>query len=121
MIPRTLLPEDRGGDGDPLDVIVLGPAVPRGSVVQARLLGMLRALDDGELDHKLIAVPPDSPLGSVATLDELSREFGGITEILQIWFANYKGPGEMELRGYAGRDEAEALLQAAIAAYLEQH
>ena len=27
MIPRTLLPKELGGDGDPLDVIVLGPAV----------------------------------------------------------------------------------------------
>ena len=31
MIPRTLLPKEEGGDGDPLDVVVLGPAVPRGS------------------------------------------------------------------------------------------
>ena len=34
MIPRTLLPKELGGDGDPLDVIVLGPAVERGSCDQ---------------------------------------------------------------------------------------
>jgi len=25
MIPRTLLPKELGGDGDPLDIIMLGP------------------------------------------------------------------------------------------------
>jgi len=61
-VPGTLLPEHQGGDGDPLDVIVVGPAVPRGSVVTARLLGGLRLMDRGEQDDKLIAVQPDSPL-----------------------------------------------------------
>ena len=37
MILRTLLPEESGGDGEPLDVVVLSPAVPKGTVLQARL------------------------------------------------------------------------------------
>jgi inorganic pyrophosphatase len=36
MLPRTLQSKATGGDGDPLDVIVLGPAVARGTVVRAR-------------------------------------------------------------------------------------
>ena len=120
MIPGTLLPEDLGGDGDPLDVIVLGPAVPRGRVVRARLLGVLKLLDDGEQDDKLIAVQQNSPLNQVADLDQLNREFNGVAEILEIWFSNYKGPGEMESLGFGNRAEAQEILRAAVAADREQ-
>ena len=34
MVPQTLLPHALGGDGDPLDVIVLAPTVPRGTPVR---------------------------------------------------------------------------------------
>jgi len=37
MIPGTLLSKELGGDGDPLDVIVLGPPVERGSIVKCKL------------------------------------------------------------------------------------
>src|SRR3989344_6149065 len=33
MIPQTILPKKLGGDGDPLDVLVLGPPVERGTVI----------------------------------------------------------------------------------------
>ena len=65
MIPRTMLPKELGGDGDPLDVIVLGPSVPRGSVVSAKLIGVLKLLDGGEQDDKLLAVLENSPLFGV--------------------------------------------------------
>jgi inorganic pyrophosphatase len=117
MIPRTLLSEELGGDGDPLDVIVLGPAVARGSVVRARILGALRLLDGGEQDDKLLAVQADSPLGDVRDLAQLDERFPGVTAILETWFASYKGPGEMEPRGFAGRAEALEVLDAAAAAF----
>jgi len=34
---------------------------------------------------------------------------------------NYKGPGKMEIRGYAGRDEALATVEQAIADYAAAH
>ena len=68
MIPSTLLPVETGGDGDPLDVIVLSPALARGAVVRARLIGVLELLDDGEQDDKLLAVLEESPLGHVDDL-----------------------------------------------------
>jgi inorganic pyrophosphatase len=119
MVPRTLLPEELGGDGDPLDVIVLGPSVPRGTLLRARLLGVLKLLDNGEQDDKLIAVQQDAPLGQVADLDQLNREYPGVAEILEIWFRNYKGPGETESKGFGDRSEAASILQAAVAAYRE--
>jgi inorganic pyrophosphatase len=66
MIPRTL-----AGDDDPLDVIVLGPAVRRGSVVRANLLGVMKFLDDGERDDKLLAVLEGDPLSTAQDIEDL--------------------------------------------------
>ena len=117
MVPRTLLPEESGGDGDPLDVIVLGPAVPRGTVLQAQLIGMIRMLDEGKQDDKLIAVMLDSHFGDIKSLEELESRYKGITRILDIWFSSYKGPGVMQSGGMADTEEAKKVLQAAINAY----
>ncbi|MCK5820516.1 MAG: inorganic diphosphatase [Bacteroidales bacterium] len=65
MIPRTLLSKESGGDGDPLDVIVLGQPVERGSIVKAQLIGVLKLLDGGEQDDKLIAVLDGSPFSGI--------------------------------------------------------
>ena len=72
MVPRTLLPESDGGDGDPLDVIILGPAVPRGSVVEVRPVAVLDLLDQGERDDKILAVPVSGPLSDVIDLKSLN-------------------------------------------------
>ena len=114
MVPQTLLPKELGGDGDPLDVIVLGPAVPRGSVVKARLIGVLRLLDGGEQDDKLLAVQQDTPLYDVNSLKELDEKYQGVSEIVRIWFSNYKGPGKMEAKGFGDEDEARRILDAAM-------
>ncbi len=120
MVPRTLLPEESGGDGDPLDVIVLGPAVPRGTVLSVRLVGMIRMLDGGERDDKLIAVMLDSHFGGIGSLQELENRYRGATRILELWFTNYKGPGVMESKGIADAEEADRVLRTAIDAYAKQ-
>ena len=47
-----MLLKSKGGDGDSVDVLLLGPAVPRGSVVKGRVIGMLSLVDTGEVDNK---------------------------------------------------------------------
>lgn len=121
MVPRTLLPEALGGDGDPLDVVLLGPAVERGAVVAARLVGVLLLLDGGEQDHKLIAVPSEGPLSEVTSLADLGERYPGVTTILETWFASYKGSGKMEAKGYAERARADEILSEAMAAYAARH
>ncbi len=121
MVPRTLLSKDVGGDGDPLDVIIIGPAVPGGSVVKARPIGVLKLLDDGEQDDKIIAILLDSPLVAVSTIDDLWHEYKGITGILEIWFSNYKGPGRMLSKGFGSLAEAQLVINAAVEAYNNEH
>ena len=102
---------------DPIDVIVLGPSVPRGSVVKARVIGVLKLLDGGEQDDKILAVLDGDPLAEAASVAELDEKFPGITRIIQTWFESYKGPGEMEAGGFDGPDEAMRVIQAAAAAF----
>lgn len=117
MIPKTYLPESQGGDGDPLDVIALGPALPRGSIAKARIIGVLNLIDTGQMDDKLLAVVKDSPFANVKSLDELNARFPGVTEILKTWFTSYKGPGVLESSGYGNSAEAVEILNQAIRAY----
>ena len=53
FVPHTL-----SGDGDPVDVLVLGhiPVMP-GSVLRARPVGVLEMEDEAGMDEKIIAVP----------------------------------------------------------------
>lgn len=55
FIPHTL-----SGDGDPVDVLVVGrtPVMP-GAVMPVRPVGVLMMEDDGGQDEKIIAVPTD--------------------------------------------------------------
>lgn len=117
MIPQTLLPLELGGDGDPLDVIVLGPALERGTVVKAKLIGILKLLDGGEQDDKLIAVMEDTPFYSINSLEELNATFEGVTSIVETFFSNYKGVNEMKSLGFADENEAQKVLVKAIKAY----
>lgn len=118
-IPRTLLPKEFGGDGDPLDIIVLGPPVPRGSAVKAKLIGVLKLWDEGEQDDKLVAALVDTPLYEANSIKELDEKFPGVTTIIEIWFVNYKGSGEIESRGYGEKEEAQQILEASIKAFEE--
>lgn len=118
MIPQTLSPEEIGGDGDPLDVLLLGEAVPRGAYVKGKLIGVMYMKDHGETDDKLLAVAEGSPFENVNSVSELAEQFPGTLTILQTWFVNYKGIGEdMKVTGFANKTEADKVLNEAINGY----
>lgn len=53
FIPHTL-----GGDNDPLDAIVLSSApLKMGEAVKCRAVALLKTIDRGEVDDKIVAVP----------------------------------------------------------------
>lgn len=114
MVPNTILPKHLGGDGDPLDIIVLGPAVSRGSIIQVKLIGVLELQDDGEQDDKLIAINPATKWVKVTDINDLDKLYPGTKEILATFFQNYKGSGKMKLIGWSNTSKAEDILRAAI-------
>lgn len=121
MIPQTYQPESEGGDGDPLDVIVLGPAYDRGSIVPCKIIGVLLLSDEGEIDDKLIAVSNTSVFTDISDLTELNTEFPGISDIIYIWFTNYKGQGKLKSKGWGSSDSANEILELAMKSYQKHH
>ncbi|MEO8584877.1 MAG: inorganic diphosphatase [Acidobacteriota bacterium] len=109
-IPRSVLLKSKGGDGDAVDALVLGPAVPTGSVVRGRAIGILSLMDTGEKDDKVIVVMENTPFFAARSIEELDRKFPGVTLILQTWMTSYKGrdkDGKLYLSsaGFKGRAE----------------
>ncbi|MFL3007812.1 MAG: inorganic diphosphatase [Candidatus Neomarinimicrobiota bacterium] len=111
MIPKTILPKENGGDGDPLDIIVIGPPEPRGSIVKCKIIGVLYLLDNFEQDDKLIAISSKSGLENINNIADLDNSYNGISKILEIWFTNYKKGGNIESKGYGDSINALNILE----------
>lgn len=111
FIPKTLLPKSTGGDGDPLDILEIGAAEERGTILRCKILGTLKLSDHGEQDDKLIAVSEESILSEVNDLSALEQQYPGILVIIETWFTNYKGKEEMVSTGY---EEVEVALNIII-------
>ena len=117
FIPQTLLSKEQGGDGDPLDVLILGPAVERGSIQKCKIIGVLKLTDHTENDDKIIAVSQNSKMYKVNDILEMENEFKGVLDIVEIWFKNYKGQRFLNSRGYRGKAEANSIINKAIEQY----
>lgn len=117
MIPSTWLPEHEGGDNDPLDVFLLGQAVERGSVVPARIIGVIRMLDKGLQDDKLIAVTTKDWFYDIHDIQQLNEQYPGIIEILTTWLLHYKGSESIKIQDIESASTAKQILHKAINAY----
>ena len=100
MVPSTVLSTDAEGDGDPLDALLLGDPLPRGAVVRARPVAVLRMRDRGERDDKILAVPLEGPFAKVDSLAALDRHYPGITLIIELWFTHYDRRDRPEILGW---------------------
>jgi inorganic pyrophosphatase len=59
------VPQTISYDGDPFDVLVLGPALPGGTLVRGAIVGLLQMEDEKGLDSKVV-VTPLTPAGEPA-------------------------------------------------------
>jgi inorganic pyrophosphatase len=112
MVPRTL-----GGDGDSLDVLTLGRFERRGSVLASKVIGVLKLIDGGDIDDKIIAVVPGTDFYPFDNISDLEAAYPGVESIIETWFTSYKGPGEIFSDGFRDAADANAVLDAAMAAY----
>lgn len=113
-MPRTL-----AGDNDPLDALVLTrqPLHP-GVLVRFRPIGVLRMLDDGEHDEKIIGVPTDKVDPTYAGI----LDIGDLPEIerqrIEAFFRVYKdlpvGRNPVELNGFGDAKEARRVISEAM-------
>lgn len=112
-----------GGDGDPLDILVLSEHhIPRGDLIlRSRPIGGFCLIDDSEADDKIIAVlRGDKVFEQYKEIDDLPL---GIIERFKHYFLTYKSlPGENNICEIAysyGSSEAHTVINASIKDYAE--
>ena len=86
FVPHTL-----GGDGDPVDVLVLGdlPIIP-GAVIPVRPVGVLMMEDDGGMDEKIVAVPTSKMHPSFEAIQDVNDIAESKREQIEHFFTHYK-------------------------------
>jgi inorganic pyrophosphatase len=117
FIPRTL-----HEDGDPLDVLVLVKQQTfTGCMIEVRPLGLLRMLDRGEADDKVLSIPLHDPA---------YEEYFDISDIpqhslkeVQHFFATYKDleGKRVQVLGWEKSDVAMQVINESIARYTETY
>jgi inorganic pyrophosphatase len=109
------IPDTLGGDGDPLDALVLleDPVFP-GVWVDARPVGVLYMRDEAGEDAKIICVPPREPRWQ--QVDDLADMTPELVNEIQHFFEVYKAlePGKSSSTvGIGGRDAAWSVIDEA--------
>lgn len=113
FIASTFSDRANGGDGDPLDVLVICETLKTGTILETKPIGMLRLLDDGEEDFKVICIPAERNLQTVSaeTFDEFSEKYPQALEIIETWFINYNPVDPVKILGWGDEKEALAEIQ----------
>ena len=114
-IPSTFSDPKQGGDGDALDVLVLSESVLTGSIVKIKPVAVLKLIDEGEIDFKIIAVPTDlsKQIIKVDSFNTLSENYPNILRIIELWFLNYNKDDEAKIEGWADENAALAEIKSA--------
>lgn len=110
MIPKTISPISRGGDGDPLDVFILGEPLKQGEVVKVKALGILKMNDTGDKDDKIIAVRKKSKFYKFNNIEHLNSEYPKLLNDVKNWFKNYKGKNVVEFIEFGSNMDANELI-----------
>lgn len=119
------IPSSLAGDGDPLDGLVFTrePIIP-GAVIKVRAIGILHMIDGGEEDSKIIAVPAsdiDPSYDNIRNIEDLSEiERQRIEAFFRVYKQLPEGRKVVELNGFSGVNEAQAMVTEAIEAYRKQ-
>ncbi len=114
-----------GGDNDPLDALVYTrePVVP-GAIIKVRPIGVLKMIDGGETDDKIVAVPASDIDPSYDKIKEVTDLPEIEQQRLEAFFRVYKqlpaGRKTVELNGFDAAAKAEGEVAAAIKAYAAQ-
>lgn len=115
FIPQTI-----DEDGDELDVLMItDQPLTTGIWTKARILGVMKFIDGGEVDDKIICVPADDRHNGdlYQTLDDIPAH---TLKQIEFHFSHYKDlkkPGTTEVVAFEGLDEAKKVIADSIQRY----
>lgn len=111
-------------DGDPLDIEIVNitePLVP-GSLVEARIIGVMKFIDGGEVDDKIIAVLNDDKRSDhIKTFEDLGEYWQKETKY---YWENYKAlkkPGTGVVETFHGPEEAIKVIKECAERYQKEY
>lgn len=111
FIPKTL-----DEDGDELDALIItDQPLPTGIYLKARVLGVLKFVDDNEIDDKILVVPADdrNNNNSINGLDDLPKQ---LLDQIVFHFNHYKDlkkPNSTKVNGWGDKKEAIEIIKLA--------
>ena len=113
FVPHTL-----GGDGDPLDALVMMPMrlIP-GCVINCRPIGMLEMSDESGKDEKLIVVPNNKVSPMYRDLDTVRALPSLIRDQIAHFFAHYKDLEKgkwVKIEGWHGPQDARKAIVSGV-------
>jgi inorganic pyrophosphatase len=115
FIPQTL-----DEDGDELDtLIVCDEPIPTGIWFEAKILGVMKFEDDGEVDDKIVVrVADDRDNGDwLNTLEDLGEGFKKQIEFHFNHYKDLKKPDSTKVLGWGDAEEAKAIIAKSIERY----
>ena len=115
------IPETKAEDGDPADVMILGndPLFP-GCVVRVRPIGLLKIIDSGEEDNKILGVQADNPrFDSVKDISDIEKINTHHLKEIAHFFQTYKElqGKKVEVADWENAESAKKEIQKARRAY----
>lgn len=111
FIPQTL-----DEDGDELDTLIICPEpLTTGVWLEARVIGVMKFEDDGEIDDKIVVVPVDNRDNgnAISSLNDIKQ----LVKQLEHHFTHYKDlkkPGSTIVKGWGDVEEAKSVIKSCI-------
>ncbi len=112
FIPQTI-----DEDGDELDALVItNQPLSTGIFLKAKVIGVLKFVDDGEVDDKVVVVPADDRQtgDAINSLDDLNAQLKNQIEHHFNHYKDLKKPGSTVVKGWGDVNEAKAIIRASI-------
>ena len=110
------IPQTWAEDSDPLDIMVLSTFTTfPGCLLETRPIGLLRLVDSGEQDNKIIATASSDPrFKDIKDLSDLSSHFK--KEIQNFWesYAALQPKKEIQIKSWHGAERAQKTIESAI-------
>ena len=112
------IPQTYGGDKDPLDILVMSSiSIQPMCLVEAKVIGVMQMIDQGDADDKIIAVAANDPaINYINNIEEMPKHF--FSE-LRHFFEEYKTLENKSVEVEEFKDKATALkiIEEAISFY----
>jgi len=112
FIPQTL-----DEDGDELDALIITDTpLSTGIFLEAKIIGVMKFEDDGEIDDKVVFVPADdrNTGNAINSLADLPKQ---LLDQIEHHFTHYKDlkkPGSTIVKGWGDIEEAKAIIHESI-------